>query len=91
MIEMAKIIFFDLDSGEVETIEPPRVMRTPSTDWIARALSRALPRDRRGAVALRLKRFPFCEWRTVAVRTNPPLIDDARRSPVITRKDLDTL
>ena len=91
MIEMAKIIFFDRDSGDVETIEPPRVMLTPSTDWIERALSSALPRDRRGAVALRLKRIPFGAWRTVAVRTNPPAIDDARRSTVITRKDLDTL
>lgn len=91
MIEMAKIIFFDLDSGEVETIEPPRVMLTPSHEWIVAALSKALPRDRRGAVALRLKRIPFGSWRTVAVRTNPPVIDDARRSPVITRKDLDTL
>ena len=86
-----EIIFFDLDSGEVETIEPPRVMRTPSDEWIAQALSRALPRDRRGAVALRLKRIPFGSWRMVAVRTNPPIIDDARRSPVITRDDIDTL
>ena len=91
MIEMAKIIFFDLDSGEVETIEPPRVMRTPSDEWIAQALSKALPRDRRGAVALRLKRIPFGSWRTAALRTNPPAIDDARHSPVITRDDLDTL
>ena len=91
MIEMAKIIFFDLDSDKVETIQPPRVMLTPSTEWIKRALSRALPRDRRGAVALRLKRLPFGAWRTVAVRTNPPVIDDARRSPVITRADLDNL
>ena len=91
MIEMAKIIFFDLDSWEVETIEPPRVMRTPSDEWIAQALSKALPRDRRGAVALRLKRIPFGSWRTVALRTNPPAIDDARRSPVITRDDIDTL
>ena len=91
MIEMGKIIFFDLDSGEVETIQPPRVMLTPSTDWIVTALSKALPRDRRGAVALRIKRLPFSAWRTVAVRTNPPAIDDARRSPVITRDDHDTL
>ena len=91
MIEMAKIIFFDLDSGDVETIEQPRVISTPSEEWIARALSSALPRDRRGAVALRLKRLPFGAWRTVAVRTNPPVIDDARRSTVITRKDLDTI
>ena len=91
MIEMSKIIFFDLDSDEVETIQPPRVMLTPSTDWIERALSRDLPRDRMGAVAIRLKRIPFGAWRTVAARTNPPVIDDARRSPVITRADLDNL
>ena len=91
MIEMAKIIFFDLDSDEVDTIQPPRVMLTPSTEWIARALSRALPRDRMGAVSIRLKRLPFGAWRTVAARTNPPVIDDARRSPVITRADLDNL
>ena len=91
MIEMAKIIFFDLDSGDIETIQPPRVTLTPSTEWIKRALSRALPRDRRGAVALRLKRLPLGAWRTVAARTNPPVIDDARRSPVITRADLDNL
>lgn len=91
MIEMAKIVFFDLDSDKVETIQPPRVMLTPVTEWIERALSRALPRDRRGAVALRLKRIPFGSWRTATVRTNPPVIDDARRSPIITRDDLDTL
>lgn len=91
MIEMAKIIFFDLDSGAVETIQPPRVMLTPSTEWMVTALSSALPRDRRGAVALRLKRLPVGSWRTVAVRTNPPVIDDARRSTVITAADLDNL
>ena len=79
MIEMAKIIFFDLDSGKVETIEPPRVMPTPSTEWIARPLSSAIPRDRRGAVALRITRLPFGEWPTGAVRTKPPIIEDARR------------
>lgn len=91
MIEMAEIVFFDLDRWEVETIEPPRVMLTPATELIAKELSKALPRDRRGAVALRLKRLPFGAWRTVAVRTNPPVIDDARRSTVITREDLETL
>lgn len=91
MIVQTKIIFFPLYSDEVETIQPPRMMLTPSTEWIARALSSALPRDRLGAVALRLKRIPFGDWRTVAVRTNPPCIDDARRSTVITRDDIDNL